>query len=111
MTWEFKSTPKETEAYLFDGIYIIEPSVFKTFTAQELQSAFKLVFDRAVKNSGLAPVQKLTHSTSGKVIQLIHSLSEEMKDELMDGHLHHRELINQVGDILVMFPDEKIPNS
>jgi hypothetical protein len=107
MTWKFKPTPKESESYLFDGIYIVEPSVVKAFSPSEIQSAFKLVFDTAHENNGLAPVQNLTHTTSGKVIQMIHSLSQEMKAELIEGQPEHEELINELGDILVMFSNEK----
>lgn len=110
MTWKFTPAPKDSESYLFDGIYIVQPSVVKAFSQSEIRSAFKLVYNTAKENNGIASVQNLTHETSGKVIQMIHSLSEEMKAELIEGQPEHEELINELGDILVMFSD-KSPTS
>lgn len=106
MTWNYTPTPKESEAYLFDGPYFVTHNVDADISKEDVQSAITQVIEASIEQDGLDRIQRLVHQKSGSIIWIVDNLSEEHKDEIIESSPTADNDLREYDATTVMFPHD-----
>ena len=106
MTWKYTPTPKEREAYLFDGPYFITHNVNEQISTADIQSAILKVIQASFDQDGLDKVQRLVHQESGNILWIIDNLSEHHKDQILEMSPTPENDLRESDATTVLFPED-----